>query len=303
MEIRRAIISGATGAIGTALCRLLVEKKIEVLVLTRPDSQRNHTILRHPLVSVRMCDFDHLDAAENDTGKDWDCFFHLAWAGTTGPGRNDMYLQDHNVKVALDAVKMAKAFGCRKFIGAGSQAEYGRHAEKLSAETPVFPETGYGHAKLCAGLMTRDYAHQLGMEHNWLRILSVFGPCEGERSMISEAMNGFKSGVSPAFTKGEQIWDYVYSKDAAKAFLCTAKNGTDGKVYVLGSGRERPLAEYLKAMRDIVSPGLPLDLGARPYGEDQIMYLAADSSELIKDTNYHPDYTFEDGIREMLGEI
>lgn len=302
MKIKRAIISGATGTIGTALTQLLIDQGSEVLILTRSDSERNHRISKHPLVQVMECDYDRLDELENHTGKEWDCFFHFAWAGAAGGGRNDMFLQNRNVNIALKAVKMAHRFGCCKFVGAGSQAEYGRSNEKLTARTPTFPEMGYGYAKLCAGMMTRDYAHQLGMEHNWLRVLSIYGLHDGVNSLIAQTILSFKAGVSPDFTKGEQIWDYVYSKDAATAFLCTAENGKDGKVYVLGSGEERPLADYLRAIRDIIAPNLELKIGTRPYGKNQIMYLAGDVRELTADTGYRPQYSFEQGIRDMMDQ-
>ena len=297
--MKSAIITGATGTIGTALTELLVSKGIEVLVLTRADSGRNHRILKHQLVTVKECDYGKLRLLENDTGHSWDCFFHFAWAGAAGNGRNDMLLQNHNVEVALHAVETAKRFGCRKFIGAGSQAEYGRSDQKLTPDSPTFPENGYGYAKLCAGKMTRDYAHQLGMEHNWLRVLSVYGPNDGVNSMIAQTMISLKNGKSLDYSKGEQIWDYVYNKDAANAFYDVAKSGADGKVYLLSSNRERPLRDYLFAIRDIIAPGVELKLGARPYGENQIMYLAGDCSLLMKDTGYVPMFTFEQGIEDM----
>ncbi len=300
MTIQNAIISGATGTIGTALTELMVNQGANVLILTRAESGRNHRIIEHPNVWVLQCDYQHLDEVENKTGKEWDCFFHFAWAGAAGDERNDMFLQNNNVKVALSAVGFAKRFGCRKFIGAGSQAEYGRVSMKLKPETPTFPENGYGYAKLCAGYMTRDYAHHLGMEHNWLRVLSVFGLHDGVNSMIAQTVNSLKEGISLDYTKGDQIWDYVYNKDAAKAFYCVAEKGIDGKTYVLSSGAERPLAEYLSCVRDIIAPKVVLKLGARPYGNNQIMYLAGDSSELITDTGYYPAYSFEQGILDML---
>ncbi len=300
MQLERAIITGATGAVGTALTELLISRGVEVLIISRTGSARNGRIPCSPLVQTVFCDLDRLSELENQTRKSWDCLFHFAWAGASGEGRNDMYLQNANVKAALDAVGTAARFGCRRFIGAGSQAEYGRHEEKLTTNTPTFPETGYGFAKLCAGQMTRAYAHQLGMEHVWLRLLSIFGPHDGKNSMIAQTMRQFQNGLSPDFTAGEQIWDYVYSKDAAKAFFCAAQDGIDGKTYVLGSGEERPLGDYLRTMRDLVAPSLELKLGARPYAENQVMYLAADSGELTADTGYRPDYSFEDGIRELM---
>lgn len=56
--------------------------------------------------------------------------FHFGWMGTTGAARNDMDLQCRNIAYTIDAVRLAQRFGCKTFIGAGSQAEYGR-TEKI----------------------------------------------------------------------------------------------------------------------------------------------------------------------------
>ncbi len=59
------------------------------------------------------------------------------------------------------------------FIGAGSQAEYGRVEGKLNSQVPAFPENGYGMAKLCAGQMTRIQCESWESDI-WTRILSVY---------------------------------------------------------------------------------------------------------------------------------
>lgn len=298
--MRRVVVSGATGAIGTALTKQLVDQGVEVLVLCRKDSKRIKNIIESPLVKMKYCALNELVDVTNDTGNEYDVFYHFAWAGAAGPGRNDMYMQNNNVKYAIDAVSVAKRFGCKKFIGAGSQAEYGRHEGLLKSETPTFPETGYGYAKLCAGQMTRDYAHQIGIEHIWVRILSVYGPNDGAQSMVMSTINKLKAGEIPQFTKGEQLWDYLYSGDAANAFCLLGDKGVDGKTYVLGSGKARPLSEYITIIRNEVNPNAKIELGAIPYGPKQVMYLQADIEELKKDTGFIPMMGFEDGIKNIL---
>lgn len=299
----RAIISGATGAIGTALVRELAAGGNEVLVLVRPDSARKNCIPADPLVTVKECGLEGLAALQNDTDQEFDVFYHLAWAGTSGAGRNDMYLQNSNVRYALDAVAAAKRFGCKCFIGAGSQAEYGRFEGLLTPETPAFPEMGYGYAKLCAGLMTRDYAHSIGLSHIWVRILSVYGPGDGAQSMVMSTIHTLQNGGIPRFTKGEQLWDYLYSGDAARALRLLGERGQDGKTYVLGSGSARPLRDYITDIRDMVKPGAALGLGEIPYAEKQVMYLCADISELQRDTGWSPEMDFRDGIAAILNSL
>lgn len=301
--MKRAIVTGATGAVGTALIKELINNNIEVLVFCREGSSRNENIPVNPLVQKMYCDLTELSQIENVIGKTYDVFYHFAWMGTTGDARNDMYLQNQNVRYALDAVGVAKRFGCKKFIGVGSQAEYGRVEGVLKPDTPAFPEMGYGIAKLCAGQMTREYAHQLGMEHIWVRILSVYGPNDGAQSMVMSTINKLKKGEVPQFTKGEQMWDYLYSGDAAKAFFLLGDKGVDGKTYVLGSGTARPLAEYIKDIRDVVNPNAEIALGAIPYGTRQVMHLQADIAELNNDTGFVPKMDFETGIKGIIGEI
>lgn len=302
--MQRAIITGATGAIGTALINELISNNVEVLVFCREDSKRNDRIPVHKLVTKKYCSLDELSSVVNDTGKSYDVFYHFAWQGTTGAARNDMYLQNENVKFALDAVEVAKRFGCHTFIGAGSQAEYGRVEGKLKSDTPAFPEMGYGIAKLCAGQMTREHAHQLGMKHIWVRILSVYGPNDGAQSMVMSTINKLKAGEIPQFTKGEQLWDYLYSGDAARAFYLLGEKGADGKTYVLGSGKAKPLAEYIEEIRSVVNPDTEIQLGAIPYAPKQVMHLQADIDELAKDTGFEPFVEFKDGITRIIkGDI
>lgn len=298
--MKRVIITGATGAIGTALVQELIQNGIEVLVFCREGSKRNEAIPRNELVTIKYCSLEQLATVQNDTDKNYDIFYHFSWAGTTGTARNDLYLQNQNVRYALDAVSAAKRFGCGVFIGAGSQAEYGRVEGILKPDTPAFPETGYGIGKLCAGQMTREYAHQLGIRHIWTRILSVYGPNDGAQSMVMSTIRKLQQGQEPQFTKGEQLWDYLYSADAAAAFRLLGERGHDGKTYVLGSGSARPLKDYIKEIGDVVNPAVRLGLGALPYGEKQVMHLQADISELQKDTGFIPKTQFRTGIRTIL---
>ncbi|MBN2530507.1 MAG: NAD(P)-dependent oxidoreductase [Deltaproteobacteria bacterium] len=298
--MKRIIVTGATGAIGTALIQEMLNHEIEVLVFCRKNSKRISQIPSHPLVTVKYCALDELGRIENDTNQKYDAFYHFAWEGTTGEARNDMYLQIQNVQYALDAVRAAKRFGCDMFIGAGSQAEYGRVNEALTPETPTFPENGYGMSKLCAGQMTKLDAHKLGMKHLWVRILSVYGINDNPKSMVMSAVIQLKTGITPQLTKGEQIWDFLFSRDAAAALRLLGEKGIDGKTYVLGSGNGRQLKEYVNIIRDQVAPNAVLNFGAIPYSQNQVMYLCADISQVTKDTGWIPQNSFESGTEEII---
>ena len=302
-EMKKVVMTGPTGSIGIALIQQCIAQGIRVLAIVRPHSKRTDRIPRSPLVQVVACSLDTLcDLDEKALERagvesfDYDVCYHFAWEATIGSGRNDMKLQTANIGYALDAVALAARLGCHTFVGAGSQAEYGRWEEKLSEYTPTFPESGYGMAKLCAGAMTRLECSRLGMRHVWARILSVYGPGDGEQTMISTVIRKLLAGEIPALTAGIQQWDYLHCRDAANAMYLLGEKGRDGSIYCVGSGNARPLREYIEILRDCINPALALDFGAVAYGPQQIMYLCADIEKLTEDTGFIPEVNFEDGI-------
>lgn len=299
----RVVITGPTGAIGHALIEKCISNGDEVLAVCRKGSSRIASLPKDAGVTVlelSLCDYDEYISSASAPDAPYDVFYHFAWNGTTGASRNDTDLQSKNVQYALSAVKLASFFGCKTFIGAGSQAEYGRVEGSLRADTPAFPENGYGIAKLCAGQLTRILCGQLGIKHIWTRILSVYGPYDGEGSMVISSLRKMIKGEESGFTKGEQEWDYLYSADAAKAMYLIAQKGIGNKIYVIGGGRTRKLRDYINVMDQKVNPAVHPVLGAVPYADKQVMYLCADISELTKDTGFVPEVDFEEGIEKTI---
>lgn len=300
-NIQTAVVTGPTGAIGIALCEKLLRENVTVYAVCRPGSSRIKDLPKAAALHVVECDAKELATLpQKMEGVSVDAFFHFAWAHTIGQGRNDMPAQIENIQSTIDAVRAAKALGCQVFLGAGSQAEYGRVEGLLKSDTPAFPENGYGMAKLCAGQMSRVEAKALDIDHVWVRILSVYGPHDGPMTMISGTIRKLLAGERPALTAGIQRWDYLYAGDAADAFYLAACHGKNGAVYPLGSGQAMPLKDYIIQMRDAIDPALPLGLGEVPYGPLQVMHLQADISALQADTGFAPKTPFAEGIRRTM---
>lgn len=309
--MKRVIITGPTGVVGMALIRYLSERGIQVIAVVRPDSSRKSQIRESESIIKVECPLAEISGLSGKVKEAFlrrgqsvwqniDVFYHLAWDGTYADSRDDLYLQNRNVAYALEAVDAAAKLGCRLFIGAGSQAEYGRYEGKLHAKLPVFPENGYGMAKLCAGQMTRSQCEKKGLGHIWTRILSVYGPYDNARTMVMGSIQKMLRGERVSCTKGEQLWDYLYAADAAKMMYLLGKYGKCGSTYCLGSGEARPLKEYMEIIRSIVSPQADIGYGEIAYSPKQVMHLCADIREIVIDTGYQPDYTFESGIRQTM---
>lgn len=101
-------------------------------------------------------------------------FYHLGWEGTDKENIKSAAIQIKNIDNSLKAVELAKKLNCKRFVGVGSQAEYGRKDHKIKEEE-TNPEIAYGKAKLEAYKRTKLLASKYGIDHIWCRIFSVYG--------------------------------------------------------------------------------------------------------------------------------
>lgn len=232
--------------------------------------------------------------------KPYDAFIHFAWRGTYGRSRDDEALQKDNIRNTNDAVCLAASLGCECFIGVGSQAECGPLLTPFAADTPCNPITGYGKAKLEACAQSKKLAHDLGMRHIWARVGSAYGPGDNLRTCMMQAIAHAISGEAFPCTPGEQLWDYIYCEDAARAIFAMAQSGKDGSIYPVGSGNVKPLKDYISLACSIANPCFSPDFGALEYPSGQAMFLCADISQLKADTGFGPSVRFEDGIASTI---
>ncbi len=297
--MKKVIITGSTGMIGRTLIEYLLKKDIIVLAIIRENSTRKSSLPTHKNLKTIECNLS--DLYKLTLTERYDTFFHFAWDGTFGEARNDLYTQNLNVKYTLDAVELASKAGCTTFIGVGSQAEYGRIEGKISETTEKNPENGYGIAKLAAGQMSRILCNKYNMKHIWTRLFSVYGPYDNENTMV---MNSIKTMItentSPEYTKGEQMWDYIYSEDVSKAFYLIGEKGRNNSVYCIAQGQAQQLQTYIKIIRDKINKNISLKLGAIPYSDKQVMNLNVDIDKLKKEIGFTPEYTFEEGIEQTI---
>jgi len=294
----RIAITGPTGTIGIALAEAALNEGHEITAIVRPGSDRIRSLPGSDKLTIIECDISNY---KNIMGTEkCDMFFHLAWNKTFGEGRDDVRSQLKNIEYTLDAVDLANSWNASVFVGAGSQAEYGKKDEKLRGSTRTDPISGYGIAKYSAGKFSRIRCEQFGMRHCWARILSVYGEGDAPYTLISYLIDTLTKGDVPELTRCEQIWDYIHSYDAARALFMIGLHGKDGKTYCIGSGNGRPLKDHVCDVRDAIDPTLELKFGVKDYYPNQPMMLCADISELTEDTGFVPKYDFKEGITRTV---
>ncbi len=281
----KAVITGATGFIGTALCEEMLKNGHEVTAVVRPGSHKKEKLhfsaeLNQHLQIVEAA-LGHFASFSDQIGKA-DVFYHLAWNGSSGAAREDFAIQQTNIGYMADAVRAAVKCGCRKFVGAGSQAEYGvvRGVAK-EEETVPHPFMMYGAAKLAAYQMGQVLAKQLGIQLVWPRIYSVYGVGENPGTLVNYVIDTLRKGEVPELSSCENMWNFMYITDCARALrMLGEKEETEG-IYHVASEDTRLLKEFVEEIRDVVGPGKALGFGRKESNPERTFWLEPDVGRLI----------------------
>lgn len=297
--MKRVIVTGAAGFFGIHATEAFLRHGCEVVAVARPGSLHNERLysLHSPLLSVVECDMAEIGRlpallTENGIPVDgYDTFCHLAWAG----GRNDLDAQVKNIDNSLQALRSAEELHCRRFIGAGSQAEYGETGDTvITEETVTKPFSAYGAAKVSACSLTRVLAAELSIEWIWCRIFSLIGRFEPKGRMLPDLIRKLRTGEEIVLSCCEQYWDYLDADDAAEALAALLEKGRAGEIYHIANGDYRPLKEYTEKARELIAPGVTIRYGAAPK---PFVSLRPSVEKLRKDTGFVPRVSFEESIK------
>lgn len=298
--IKKAIVTGANGFVGTAVCKELVAQGANVIAIIR-NEEENITAIKDLLgiqiVYADLTEFHNLDQFISD--RDIDVLYHFAWVGSAGLLRGDDDVQMNNVKYTCDTVKASAAMGCNRFVFASSIMEYEIEATMATDATPGI-NTLYCSAKVAADYMARTIAGSLGVDYIRAVISNIYGPGELSPRLVNTSLRKMLNGEHCAFSAGDQMYDFIYITDAAKTFVAIGEKGKPNRTYYIGSQEPKPLREFLLTMRDCVDPSIQIGLGELPFNGVSLTYKEFDVNAVKNDTSFVPEVDFAAGIKNTI---
>lgn len=299
--MKRVVITGGTGFIGSWLIRELVRHHVEVIALVRDirttmfDGMENKNLLR--MVQYNSIEYNALPEEVEQV----DAFYHLAWAGVSTQQKNDGQLQLENIHFSMEMLDYAVKIGVDRFLGMGTVAEYAfsENAIEVNGGRQT-PNDMYGAAKTSAHYMLETYARILGIPFNWVVLPSTFGEGRRDDNIITYTITTLLRGERPQYGLLLQMWDFLYVGEVVRALRLIAEKGISGKTYGIGSGVYRQLKDYIIKIRDIINPQLELGIGDIPALSDKAFSSCVNIYELVKDTGFAPKVSFEEGINRTI---
>lgn len=260
------VITGATSFLGQELIRTLAQSGAEVCAVCRTaDKLRAEVYEQCTPIELQLSEY----AALPDRITNVDVFIHLAWDGTGHEGRNNPEVQQRNVEYTKSAMHAAHAMGCRLFVMAGSQAEYGSTFEPQKEDMPCEPFSEYGKAKLQVWKECLVLAKELGMKYIHLRIFSLFGEYDHPYTLVMSCIEKMKRNAPIDLSACTQNWNFLYAQDAAEMIkrlsnFCLQKENFEPSIYNIASDDSRPLKEFIERMRELMKTKSELHYGAMP---------------------------------------
>lgn len=200
----------------------------------------------------------------------------------------------------LEAVLKGKA---KKLIHISTDEVYGDlepDDPAFTEQTPLSPNNPYSASKASSDLLVKSYIHTHQLPAMITRCSNNYGPYQHEEKLIPtiirKAVNGEKI---PIYGDGQQIRDWLYVEDHARAVKKVLENGTAGQVYNIGGGNEKTNLDLTKTI-----------LSQLGISHDQIAFIqdrkghdrryAIDASKLKGELGWTQETSFEEGIEKTI---
>ncbi len=298
----RFIVTGGAGFIGSHIAELLLESgKGEVVVVDNLSVGKLENV--HKGCKFYQCDI--LDKQRLcEIFKPADIVFHdaafVSIRGSFESGKLSQELET-NCTGTLNTLEAAVKAGAKKFIFASSMAIYG-HPVNLPVEEPdpVVPLSPYGLSKLRGELYCRIFQERYGLETIALRYFNTYGTRQTPSDyvgvitkFIDQVLNAKPITV---FGDGRQTRDFVCVKDVARANLLAAFSDVTG-VFNVASGSDFSIDDIADLVIKNSGQG---EKSYKDKPEGEIDKIVADISKITKELDYHPQYTLEDYMPQLI---
>lgn len=291
----KVFVTGSTGFIGSYLVRQLINDGHELLCLKRPTSDIS-----------RLAD---LQIQWVNVSEDWheafrqfqpEAIFNLAWDGVSASDRVIWQKQVQNISFQQNLLDISAECGVRKFIGTGSQSEYGDFEGVIDETYPVNPKTAYAATKLACLDLVKCFCEIHQIEWYWFRLFPLFGPGESDRWLIPSLIKAMCTSKEMDLTPGEQRLPYLYVGECAKALVSPLKTDDKSGIYNVCADNPQPLKSLVTKIKDQVNPDFQLNFGALDYRFGQSMLMGSSTDKLKANLYTLDTASFETHLQETI---
>ncbi|CCQ94030.1 dTDP-glucose 4,6-dehydratase [[Clostridium] ultunense Esp] len=306
----RLLVTGGAGFIGSNFIRYMVREYPDLFILNLDkltyagDLENLREVESHPHYRFVRGDIGNRELVAYLL-REYDIDTVVNFAAESHVDRSimepDLFLRTNvlGTQALLDA---AKETGVKKYLQISTDEVYGSLGEDgyFTEETPLAPNSPYSASKASADLIVRAYHETYGMNVNITRCSNNYGPYHFPEKLIPLMItNAVENKPLPVYGDGQNIRDWLYVEDHARAIDLVLREGKPGEVYNIGGHNEWRNIDIVKLILKELgkSEDLIRFVPDRP-GHDR--RYAIDPTKIQKELGWKPKYTFECGIKETI---
>ncbi|WP_414836701.1 SDR family NAD(P)-dependent oxidoreductase [Candidatus Nanohalococcus occultus] len=304
--MKKALVTGGAGFIGSNLVEKLVEQDIQVVVLDDLylGDEKNLEAVKDDIefINGSVLDEKKVEKAVADV----DTVFHLA-ARSSSPMHKEDAAEGANVNVTgfVNTVEAAKQAGVEKVVYASTSSMYGSVKPPHTEEDDVRPPNLYTASKLAREVYADCYSYREEIQTTGLRFFSVYGPHEKSKGKFANIVTQFlwkiQNGESPViWGDGKQQRDLVYVEDVANALIKAAetRKELDGEVFNVGTGRPQSFNTVVKELNNVLGTDIEAEHVENPR-DNYVEQHCADLEKTEQVLGWEPEYSFEQGLEKI----
>ncbi len=302
--LKKVIVTGGAGFIGSHLAESLIVRGYHVVVLDNFSTGRMENIKdfkTSPHLIVEKIDITDLSAVSK-AFNDATYVFHLAALADIVPSiQEPLKYHNSNVNGTINVLDAARKAGVKKIIYAASSSCYGIPDFYPTPESaPIRPMYPYALTKYLGEQYVMHWDQTYDLPCISLRLFNVYGPRSRTAGTYGAVFGVFLAQklAGKPFTvvgDGTQTRDFTYVSDVVDAFIKAAESDKRGKIYNVGSGGTYSVNHLV----DLLG-GKVMYIPKRP-GEPDCTF--ADTNKIRHDLGWFPKVSFERGVEQMLSNI
>ena len=308
---QKILVTGATGLVGSWLCRRLLQEGAQVVALVRdwdPQSEfiRSGDINRCTVVSGCLEDYACLlrALAEHEV----DTVFHLGAQAIVGTALiSPLATFEANIRGSYNLLEACRVLReqVRAVVVASSDKAYGEAAQlPYTEDMPANGRHPYDVSKSCTDLLAQTYAQTYGLNVTIARCGNIYGGGDLNWSrIVPGTIRSVLEGRAPQLrSDGGFIRDYIYVDDVVDAYLALAaapgRQGVRGEAFNFSPQRPLTVLEITRAVLAAMgSSAEPVILNsARAEIKDQYL----DAGKAFKVLDWRPRHSLEQGLEATL---
>jgi len=297
--MKKALITGISGFVGSHLAELLLSENIEVHGYAHPKHSRDN--IKHLEEKINLAYLDLLDkkSLEENLGKNsFDYIFHLA--AFSSPSQSFDNAKDtlkNNIFAQLSLLEAAvKTKSKATILIVGSSDQYGavsRQYLPIKEETPFAPTSPYAVSKIAQEMLGLQFFLHDNLSVVRVRPFNHIGPRQSKVFVVP----AFASQIAALEKKGggeikignlNSFRDFTDVRDIVRAYLLALENGEAGEVYNIGSGHTYKIEDILNQLISLSSVEIKVKVDNSLIRIKDVNKIYCDPTKFQKKTGWNP---------------